>query len=247
MVLYFFCCIGNAFAKDTDIFIVTENYKIEDLQNILDSFNDKNFNAYLKDVTRYDSTAYRIAICKLFKKYKESLSKLNECSHRYNILEKTYSKGWAKELIDKFGIQYISGHMDAIKNLILNMNIKNRSVYCVDVEKDGLYDEVQYIITVREYFNHFLNYYEALDKKQKNKLELRKKFADNVIKIMSVYPFQIMLYGSHLNAYIDVDYQILLRPEVVKFLINNSDLSKPFDPVVAFNDLSNVCGKNINH
>ena len=137
--------------------------------------------------------------------------------------------------------------MDAIKNLILNMNIKNRSVYCVDVEKDGLYDEVQYIITVREYFNHFLNYYEALDKKQKNKLELRKKFADNVIKIMSVYPFQIMLYGSHLNAYIDVDYQILLRPEVVKFLINNSDLSKPFDPVVAFNDLSNVCGKNINH
>jgi hypothetical protein len=243
IILFLFGFIDNSIAKDTDVFIVVENHSIADLQKAIDSFNENNFNIYLTDVSGYNSTTYRKVICNLFEIYKNNLKKINECSNTFVRLEKSYTNEWTKELRVSFGMEYISDHIDEIKNLLMNINIKKRAAFCIDIEKDALYSEIQYIITLREFLQHFLNYYESLGQKKKNEFNKRKIFADEVLKTISVYPIQIMLYGGHINSYLDVDYHIALNPDVIKFIVNHKDLSHPFDPVVAFNDLLKVCGK----
>jgi hypothetical protein len=232
--------IDISIAKNSNVFIVVENHTIEDLRKVLDNLNEKNFNAYLSEVTRYDCIAYQTAICDLYIKYRESLSKLNACSDKFNSLKKSYTNSWTKELIATFGTEYVSQHIEDIKNLIINISVINRSNFCIDNEKDGLYVETQYIITVREYFKYYLSYYETLNPKKKQEFIQQKKIADDVLKSMSVYPFQIMLYGGHISSYLDVGYHIDLKPEVIKFLVNHKDLSNPFDPVVAFKNLLSV-------
>ncbi|MBU1172508.1 MAG: hypothetical protein KKD44_23365 [Proteobacteria bacterium] len=170
---------GSALAKDSDVFLVVENKKAEDLQKVIDNFtdikSDKKFDIYLNETTDHSASEHHAVICNLFVKYQTSYLNLNDCSLKSNEVEKTYSNIWVKELIRKFGIDYIENNIESIKDLILNIDWKNISTFCIDVEKEGLYAEIQFLITVREYFQYYLSFYESLDKKDKQIYEGKKK------------------------------------------------------------------------
>ncbi|MBU1168310.1 MAG: hypothetical protein KKD44_01975 [Proteobacteria bacterium] len=246
-VFIFILCSGRVNAKDSDVFLVIENKSAEDLKRYLENFSDSKFDGYLNDVSHYGAEEYHTAICNLFIKYKKCFSDLNDCSSKSHESEKKYSDIWVKDLLNRFGVEYITNNLESMKSLILNINFKNFSLFCIDVEKEGLYWEIQYIITVREYFQNYLEFYETLDTHEKQLYAEKKKTAEDISKLVSEYPFQIMMYGNRLRTFLDVNYKVFVKPEVIEFMINHPELSKPFSPLRAFKDLAQACGKGVDN
>jgi hypothetical protein len=236
----------NVLSKETELFLVVQNKSPADMQKFLDGFSENKFDTYLKSVSNYSSSEYHTGICYLFAKYQKSYSDLNECSAKNIEITKHYSNVWATELINKFGADYISRNIESVKNLIVNMDQKVFSKSCIDVEKEGLYSEIQYIITVREYFQFYLEFYNSLDKKEQKLYADKEKTAKDVLKIVSEYPFQIIMYGHRLGADLKINNNVSLKPEVIEFMVNHHELSKPFNPVIAFKDVLKACGKPVN-
>jgi len=51
------------------------------------------------------------------------------------------------------------------------------------------------------------------------------------------------MYGGHISKFLDINNHVSLKPEVIAFMVNHPELSKPFNPVRAFNDVVQFCGK----
>lgn len=235
----FYIC--NAWGGDADIFLSVENKTVNDIQKQLNIYSEKKFDIFLNQTTHYDVKEYHTAICNLFSRYQKSFSELNTCSKNYSNEEKKYSDKWAKELVQSHGVDYISHHMESIKNLILNINYKNWSSFCMEQEKEGLYSEIQYIITVREFFHHYLQFYNSLGKKEKKTYASKKATAEDIIKSLSVYPLQNILYGGRLGTYLSLNNKVELKPDIYEFIINHPSLTKPFNPITAYKDLVREC------
>lgn len=231
----------NAWSGDADIFLSVENRTVNDIQKQLDTYSEKKFDVYLNQTTHYGVKEYHTAVRNLFSQYQKSFSELNTCSKNYSDEEKKYSDKWAKELVQIHGADYVSHHIESIKNLILNINYKNWSIFCKEPEKEGLYSEIQYIITVREFFHHYIQFYNSLGKKEKKARTIQKKTAEAIIKSLSIYPLHDILYGGRLSTYLNLDNKVELKPDVFKFIINHPSLTKPFNPITAYKDLVREC------
>ncbi len=132
-------------------------------------------------------------------------------------------------------------HIESFKNLIINLNYKNLSSYCIDSEKEGLYSEIQYIVTIKEFFNYYLNFYQTLDHKEKKMRSEEKRTAEDIIKSVSEYPLQNILYGGRVGTYLSLTNKVDLSDDVVKYLTRHPALTRPFNPVMAYDDLVREC------
>ncbi|MBU1168768.1 MAG: hypothetical protein KKD44_04300 [Proteobacteria bacterium] len=140
-------------------------------------------------------------------------------------------------------MDYISNHIESVKNLILNIYLKNGSEFCLSVEKDGLYAEIQFIVTVREYFQFYLQFYDSLNQNEKKRYAEKRQTADDVLELVSEYPFQVIMYGRRIGVSLELSNGVKLKPEVIEFMVKHPVLSKPFNPVAAINDILYACGK----
>ncbi len=203
----------------------------------LNKLSDQKFSHYLKESTHYDFLEHRTAIQNLLVLYRKDYSELESCVVKSENLQKDYSNKWLKELKKKFGEKYVSKNFESILTLLGNINIKHNTTFCIESERKILYSEIQYLKTVGDFCESYINFYNSLNESDKQLYNDRKKYAEEILKAASKNPMQITLYGGRVGHYLSLQNRVELSKESFDFITNHSQFSKPFNIMQAVNDL----------
>ncbi|GAB6094702.1 hypothetical protein JCM14469_09540 [Desulfatiferula olefinivorans] len=225
---------GNVIADANHILSVD---KADELNLVLNDFSDEQFSQYLKNFYNYNLEEHKIAIRNLFTLYRKDYAALEACSSNESGLRKEYSSDWLKDLKTKFGEDYVEKNSESIKTLLLNLFLINSSAYCIDAEKDLLYSEIQYIRTLKDFYQSYIDFYMSLSDNERKGLTAKKNKADELLKALSTYPMQDMLYGGRVGHYVGLENKVTLKKEVINLIINHPQFSKPFNVIHAVEDL----------
>lgn len=214
------------------------NYdKIEDVQGFLNQFNDKHFAAYLNDVSHYKFEDYQMAIRHLFIEYRNYFIKLNACVSTSSDLEKKYDGRWLDDLLAFAGRDYVKNKIAPIQKLIFNIKNKHYRNFCIEAEKEAVFSEIQYLLTVKELLEMYVSYSETMTAPKQKCISKLKILAETTIKEAGHPPIQTMLYSQRLGTYLNETHGIDLKPDVAEFIINHPAFSRPFNFVNAIQDL----------
>ena len=210
---------------------------VDELNLMLKEFSDEKFSHYLKSINNYDLLEHETAIRKLFTVYRKDYLKLETCSTKVSNHRKKYSDKWLKELIKKYGAQYVEKNYESIKKLLVNLFLNKGIRYCIDDEKDILYSEIQYIKTVKDFCQSYIDFCNSLSENEKKIYNDKKKNANALLKVAAIYPMQEILYGGRVGHYLDLKNKVTLKNDVFDFINNHPQFSKPFDAIKAVDDL----------
>ena len=120
---------------------------------------------------------------------------------------------------------------------MLNISQKLDLNFRLENEKNVLYSEIQYILSVRNYCNKYIKFYNSLSKKEKTIYEAKKNNATKLLEVVSIYPIQEMLYHGRVGHYLSLQNKVKLKKEVFDFIVNHPQFSKPFDDSQVLRDL----------
>ena len=215
----------------------------DELNLVLKEFSDEKFSYYLKSITNYDLLDHENAIRTLFTLYRKDYAKLETCSVNESGCRKDYSDKWLKDLIKKYSAEYVEKNYESIKTLLVNLFLNKGTIYCIDEEKDILYSEIQYIKTVKDFCDSYIDFYKALNEKEKKIYKEKNTFANSLLKVVSIYPMQEILYGGRVGHYLELTNKVVLKKEAIGFIINHPQFSKPFDAIKAIDDLRVVANQ----
>ena len=211
----------------------TEIKDINSLQIVFQEFADEEFNKYLQEVKGIDLSEHQTVIQTLLIEYQKAFSTIDACFSEYSNLEKKYSNTWIKDIEKKFGKKYLKENSESIKNLIMNINLKHYSTYCIDNEKDGLYSEVQYILEAKDFFQSYIRFFDSQTQKGKKLKPEKRMRAEKIINDLSDFPIQRMLCGGRTRISLGLKYKVKLKKEVFEFMVNHPEFKKPFKLIQA--------------
>lgn len=242
ILLFLFHSISaaHAHANQENNFLAYD--KIENLQQIIDQFDDDKFNSYLIEISHYCFKDYRIAICNMFVEYRNSFSKVNFCSQNSSELQKNYNGQWVDDLLDLVDKEYIIDNIDSFQTLFNNINNKQYRYFCIENKKDVVFSEVYYILTMKKFLNLFISYVESVPESERNLYSKKAIIAKSIIKSMANPPVQNILYGQ-LGSYLNTMHNVDLKPNVIEYILNHPAFSKPFDFIKTIEDLKAVINR----
>ena len=210
----------------------------------INKLSDQKFSHYLKNSTHYDFLEHKTAIQNLLVLYRKDYSELDACTvGKSEKLRKDYSNKWLKELKNKFSEKYVSINYESIKTLLVNINMKHNTTFCIKNERKILYSEIQYLLSVRDFCKSYIEFYNSLNESKKQLYSDRKKYAEEILKAASENPMQIILYGGRVGHYLSLQNRVELSKEAFDLIINHSQFSKPFNIIQAIDDLTVVVSK----
>ncbi|MBU1168311.1 MAG: hypothetical protein KKD44_01980 [Proteobacteria bacterium] len=105
------------------------------------------------------------------------------------------------------------------------------------------YGASEYHTAICNLFINYQNSYSNLNTCREKTDGIKKQMAEDTIKSVSEYPLQNILYGVRIGAYLAISNNISLKKDVLEFIVNCPELTKTFNPVMAFNDVLRACGK----
>jgi hypothetical protein len=232
LISFYFISESKVIAND----ILSFN-NVEELNLVLNDFSDEKFSHYLKSMNNYDLEEHKTAIRNLFNLYRKDYVKLEACTVEESGLRKEYSDNWLKGLKTKYGSDYVEKNVESIKTLLINLFLINGSEYCIDAEKDILYSEIQYIKTLRDFYQSYINFYMSISESERKNFTPKKNKAEELLKAVSTYPMQDILYGGRVGHYVGLENKVTLKKEVIEFIIKQPQFSKPFNVINAVEDL----------
>ncbi|MCG8549319.1 MAG: hypothetical protein MI799_02830 [Desulfobacterales bacterium] len=239
-LLFLFHSTSAAHADQENNFLAYD--KIENLQKIIDQFDDDKFNAYLIEMSHYCFKDYRIAICNMFVEYRNNLSKVNFCAQKSSELQKDYNGQWVDDLLNLVNREYIINNTDNFKNLFYNINNKQYRYFCIENEKDVVFSEVYYILTMKKFLNLFISYAESVPESERKLYSKKVIIASSIIDSMANPPVQNIL-NRQLGSYLNIMHNVDLQPNVIEYILNHPTFSKPFDLIKTIGDLNAVINR----
>lgn len=236
--LIFFFFTGSMAIADIHIMDFLGENGVDKSNLALNKLSDQKFSHYLKNSTHYDILEHKTAIQNLLVLYRKDYSELEACTvGKSEKLRKDYSNNWIKEFKKKFGEEYVSKNYESIKTLLVNINMKHNTTFCIESERKILYSEIQYLLTVRDFCKSYIEFYNSMNESEKQFYNDRKKHAEEILKAASENPMQITLYGGRVGHYLSLQNRVDLSKEAFDFIINHPQFSKPFQIIKAINDL----------
>ncbi len=192
---------------------------------------------YIKAKKIYSNSAFVSAIMEYQKDYWNALAKLSCCLEKLEGQEKQNDLAdWLTDFEAKHGRDYIKKYRKAMISALSAVHSRNCDTYCGIKWKDALSKEAFLFHACKMYLSEFLNFYERLDKKEKNKLRKRRDFV-------------LVLLNDMERGYIAVTYDAvsMLRPtlekhravnenkKIFQLLNNQPQLQQPYnlDSIIA--------------
>lgn len=213
---------------------------LDGVKQILSLYQEKSFNAYVKERSNFDISDYHTAIEYLFNEYRTEISKTDGCFAVMKEMEKNQNKEWVNDLVAFAGKDYIVKNLNSLQQLISNINRKNVRLFCQENEKNVIFSEVNYILNFKEFLNEYLSYVETLPKQQQ-KLRIKNiNVAKSIIESMENPPMQNILYGNRVESYLSLLHKVKINSDIAAYLINHPAFNEPFNLMQAIGDLRNL-------
>lgn len=211
--------------------------QIDRISRAINQFSDKKFSEYLENTNHYSFDEYQRALDNLSASYKKNYSNLEQCTLKITEEESHYTKIWIVDVINEFGNPCLHQHVDSIQQLLFNLSQLNNERACKDEKKNAIYSEMQYILTVRDFFSAFLKFYDSHSGIDKKKYHDRYQMAQKIVKVSLEFPLQSMLHNRDISCYLDPDSRVNLRKDLIDFIVNHPEFNKPFPVIRAVEDL----------
>jgi len=176
---------------------------------------------------RFDNLVHQAALNDLKKRYDGSIENYEGCIRKINQ-ECKKDSSLIRKLEKKYGYDYVRRNAQSLKVVIFALYMSNSTSVCEDYFKEVLYREYLYLDAVKNYVRIFLEFYETLNSKEKEKLTPVIEAASSFLKEF-YYPYQEILSDAGLRSSLyaeSLKKTNLLTPEVIDFISNHSEYNK---------------------
>ncbi len=180
---------------------------------------------------RFDNSVHQAALNDLKTKYDGAIQNYEGCIIQINQ-ECKKDTSLIKNLENKYGNDYVRRNAQSLKSVILAFYMSNSVAVCENLFKEVLYREYLYLDAVKNYIRIFMEFYESLNSKEKEKLTPAIESASSFLKEF-YYPYQEILSdtGFRSSLYAEsLKKSILLTPDVMDFISNHSGFNKQCIP-----------------
>lgn len=190
---------------------------------------------------RFDNSVHQAALNDLKTKYDGAIENYEGCIRQINQ-ECKKDSSLIRNLKKKYGVEYVRRNAQALKVVILALYIGNSVSVCEDSLKDVLYREYLYFDAVKNYVRIFMEFYESLNSKEKEKLTPAIEASSSFLKEF-YYPYQEILSDAGLRSSLyaeSLEKSNLLSPEVMDFITNHSGFNKQCIPGESIRKLNSM-------
>jgi dGTP triphosphohydrolase len=203
----------------------------------------KEWNDYIIRASHYSNTEYMNSIEMQLNDYYQAIADLGNIIEEYrNRSKKEYSSLWVNDLVSHFGIAFVKKNKAAILQSLLAISVSNEAIF-ENKLKELIYKEAMLYGSYREYLGMFLTFYEEeLGQNDQNKIESRKKLAENFLALIDQVSLTSIYDTIVLKHFLSENKAKNLNHEVLSYL-KGHPLSNTFGDSRALKDLMKVVGK----
>lgn len=186
--------------------------KRTDLNHLLELFDSRPDNEFAAPYLwgDYITSLYKHQNSELIQTIKKLCDDYIHAEKRTNTLrflkdrENKVSNKWCSDLSKKFGKEYITNHLDEIKNTVFAIYLEKDGKRKREAIKETLYKEIKYKNAVEEYLNSFITFYQTLNENNKKAYSRQFKAANQFFNDYS----QSALMSSALIGNLDFETTI---------------------------------------
>lgn len=182
----------------------------QDFSNLTESTAKKNkelfygWNDYLVRVVGHTNAEHLKVIEELTMDYAKAFKELNEKYAKDREQDKmNYTSTWLDNVAEQFGKEFVCNNITAVMmNMMMAFHRTDAKRYDQDAN-EIINKELILYLAYESYLNHFMDYYNQLGEKDREKMNAWKVVAEKYLSITNRSHFAFIHYGRHFNNKMD--------------------------------------------